>query len=152
GIVTNAKIKLTTETEWRDITPDDGAGVLRGDSTFDENGNPVYPENSLVLTVDTSVGDGTYTATVSVKQGVVGALEDILEEVLGSDGQINTSVDSTKSRIEELENRIRNEEDRLEDVEERLVARYARLEKMLTEMQQQMNAVNMLTQAVFGSL
>jgi flagellar hook-associated protein 2 len=152
GIVTNAKIKLTTESEWRDITPDDGGGVLRGDSTFDDNGDPLYPENSLVLTVDTSVGDGTYTATVSVKQGVVGALEDILEEVLGRDGQIDTSIDGTKSRIEELERRIRNEEDRLEQVEERLVARYARLEKMLTDMQQQMNAVNMLTQAVFGSL
>ncbi|MHC4132035.1 MAG: flagellar filament capping protein FliD [Planctomycetota bacterium] len=152
GIVTNAKIKLTSESEWRDITPDDGSGVLRGDSTFDDNGNPLYPENSLVLTVDTTVGDGTYTATVSVKQGIFGALDDALEEILKSDGNIDISIDNAQSRIRELEKKIISEEDRLEHVEERLVARFARLEKVLTEMQQQMSAVNMLTQAVFGSL
>jgi flagellar hook-associated protein 2 len=151
GIVTNARIKLTSESEWRDITPDDGGGVLIGDSTFDDNGDPVYPENSLVLTVDTSVGDATYTATVNVKQGVIGELEDVIDEILESGGRIDISIDSAKNRIDELETRIEKEEDRLEQVEERLIARFARLEKALTAMQEQMNAVNMLTQAVFGS-
>ena len=57
-----------------------------------------------------------------------------------------------KSTIRELEKKIESEESRLELVEERLVARFARLERVLTEMQQQMSAVNMLTQAVFGAL
>jgi len=152
GLVTSAKIKLSTESEWRDISPDDGGGVLRGDSTFDDNGEPMYPENSLVLTVDTSVGDGTYTANVNVKQGIVGELEDILGGILEADGQIDISVDNAQSRIEELETKIENEEDRLERYEDRLVARFARLERQLTQLQRQMNAVNMLTQAVFGSL
>jgi flagellar hook-associated protein 2 len=151
GIVTNARIKLTSESEWRDITPDDGGGVLIGDSTFDDNGDPLYPENSLVLTVDTSVGDATYTATINVKQGIIGELEDVIDEILENGGRIDISIDNTKSRIDELETRIEKEEDRLEQVEERLIARYARLERALTAMQEQMNAVNMLTQAVFGS-
>jgi flagellar capping protein FliD len=111
----------------------------------------VYPENSLVLTVDTSVGDATYTATVNVKQGVIGELEDVIDEILESGGRIDISIDSAKNRIDELETRIEKEEDRLEQVEERLIARFARLERALTAMQEQMNAVNMLTQAVFGS-
>ena len=119
---------------------------------LDDNGNPLYPENSLVLTVDTTVGDGTYTATVNVKQGIFGALDDAIEEILEPNGNIDISIDNTQSRIRELEKKIISEEDRLERVEERLVLRFARLEKVLTDMQQQMNAVNMLTQAVFGSL
>ncbi|MHC4759385.1 MAG: flagellar filament capping protein FliD, partial [Planctomycetota bacterium] len=152
GIVTNAKIKLTSESEWRDITPNDGSGVLTGNSTFDSNGEPVYPENSLVLTVDTAVADGTYTANVSVKQGMVGQLEDLVDEILETDGKIDISVDNAQDRIRELETKIQKEEDRLEIVEERLVMRFARLESVLTNLQQQMNSVNMLTQAVLGSM
>ena len=55
-----------------------------GNSTFDDNGNPVYPENGLQLTVDLSQDSGVspFTATVDVKQGFAGVLQDALDRVL----------------------------------------------------------------------
>jgi len=50
-----------------------------------------------------------------------------------------------------MERRIENEEARLTKVETRLIARYARLERTLTMMQQQMGAVSAVSQATFGS-
>jgi flagellar capping protein FliD len=150
GSITNARIKLSSESNWRNATLDNENDTVLGDSTFTSEGDPLYPENSLVLSVDTSVSNGTYTATVNVKQGMVGALEDVIDGILETDGRVDISVDNAQARIDELERKIDYEEDRLERVEERLILRYARLEKTLTAMQEQMNAVNMLTQAVFG--
>jgi flagellar capping protein FliD len=151
GSITNARIKLSSESNWRNATIGDDGNSVWGDSTFNSDGDPMYPENSLVLTVDTSVSNGTYTATVNVKQGMVGALEDVLDEVLEADGRIDISTDNAQTRISDLETKIENEEARLERVEQRLVEKYARLEKTLTQLQQQMEAVSMLTQVVFGS-
>jgi flagellar hook-associated protein 2 len=154
NLITGARIKLSSEGEsdWRNAEPDYSSDVVRGDSTFTSDGYPLYPENGLTLSVDTSVSDGTYTATVRVKQGVAGALEQVLDDTLKAEGRLDIGVEFIENRIRELKSRIESEEDRLEDVQERLIQKFARLERTLTALQQQMSTVSTLTQITFGAL
>ncbi|MGD2095869.1 MAG: flagellar filament capping protein FliD, partial [Phycisphaerales bacterium] len=79
GEIISAKIKLSSESTYRNATYVDN--IVIGNSTFDTNGDPVYPENGLSLSVDLTQ-DGTFTATVNVKQGFTGAIEDTLDNML----------------------------------------------------------------------
>jgi flagellar hook-associated protein 2 len=140
GAITGARIKLSTESEWRDATY--SGNIVTGDSTFDNNGDPVYPENALQLSVDLSQ-DGTFDATVRVRQGFAGALEDALDNMLKvSTGSIQMDRDNVDDQIEILQERIDLEDYRLTKREERLTAQYARLEKTLTLLQSQLNALS----------
>jgi flagellar hook-associated protein 2 len=138
--ITSAKIKLSTETSWRDATW--SGNIITGDSTFNDNGGPVYPENSLQLSVDLSQGEGTYTATIRVKQGFTGAIEDALDRMLKrTTGSIDIAQEQMDDSLDELQDRIEGEEYRLTQREARLVARFARLEKTLALLQNQMAAL-----------
>jgi len=154
NLITGARIKLSSEGEsgWRNADTDYTGGVVRGDSTFTSDGDPLYPENGLTLSVDTSVTADTYTATVRVKQGVAGALEQALDDALQVEGRLDIGVEFIENRIRELKSRIESEEDRLEGIQERLILKFARLERTLTALQQQMNTVSTLTQITFASL
>ncbi|MBA7622684.1 hypothetical protein ES703_30063 [subsurface metagenome] len=147
--ITDVRIRLSSESTWRDDAtwPNN---LVTGNSTFDDYGDPLYPENSLQLTVDPNQPNGTYTATVRVKQGMAGALEDLLDQILEADGRLDTSEDILDDKITAMERRIENEENRLTKVETRLIAKFARLEKMLAMMQQQMSAVSVVSQITFG--
>ena len=141
GAITAARIRLAGETTYRDATVD--GNIITGDSTFDSNGNPVHPENGLQLSADLSQ-DGTFTATVRVKQGFTGALEDALDRILKpTTGVLPLGQQRVDDQIERLQNRIEDEEARLERREAMLVARFARLEKTLAILQNQMAALNM---------
>jgi flagellar capping protein FliD len=141
GAITSANIKLQSESTWRAATV--SGSVITGDSTFDSNGDPLYAENGLVLTVDLSA-DGAFTSTVRVKQGFAGAMADALEETLEStDGLLPIDQDQVSDQIQQLQDRIDIEQERLVRREERLVARFARLEKSLTLLQNQMAALGM---------
>ena len=139
GAITSAKIKLSTESTFRDATY--SGNIVTGDSTFDDNGAPMYPENALQLSVDLSQ-DGTFTATVRVKQGFTGAIEDALDKMLKvTTGSIQIDQKHADNQIEYLQEKIENEEYRLIKREERLIARFSRLEKNLALIQQQMSAL-----------
>jgi flagellar hook-associated protein 2 len=139
GAITSARIKLATESTYRDATYSDN--IITGNSSFDENGDPMYPENGLALSVDLSQ-DGTFTATVRVKQGFTGALEDALDKMLKvTTGAVNLDQEYVTDNISNLQDQIEIEEDRLAKKEERLVARYARLERTLALLQNQMAAL-----------
>lgn len=146
--VVSAKIKLTSESTWRDAETWAG-NLVTFNSDFDDNGNPLYPENSLQLTVDLSVNN-TFTATVRVKQGVAGALEDLLDTILEANGRLDISDEVLDDKIKQMESTIEREESRLEKVEARLIAKFARLEKTLTLLQQQYSTVNMLMTSIMG--
>jgi len=138
--ITSAKIRLSTESAYRDMTVD--GNIITGDSTFNDDGGPVYPENSLQLSVDLSQGEGTYTATVRVKQGFTGALEDALDRMLKTtNGSIDIAQKQVDHTLDEIQDRIEDEEYRLTQREARLVARFARLEKTLALLQNQMVAL-----------
>ncbi|MHC4526685.1 MAG: flagellar filament capping protein FliD, partial [Planctomycetota bacterium] len=135
GAITSAKIKLSTESTYRDAAY--SGNIVTGDMTFDDNGNPVYPEHSLQLSVDLTQ-NGTHTVTVRVRQGFAGAIEDALDNMLkATSGSIQISHEHVGDTIEDLQDRIDDEEERLVAREARLVARFARLEKALALIQNQ---------------
>ncbi|MBA7638739.1 hypothetical protein ES703_46395 [subsurface metagenome] len=142
GAIINAKIRLSSESAYRNA-PFSG-NIVTGDSTFDDNGDPVYPENGLQLSVDTSQ-DGTFIATVRVKQGFTGAIEDDLDRMLKTTtGSIQIDQERVKDTIENIQENIKLEERRLTQREERLIAQYARLEKTLTLLQNQMSTLTFM--------
>jgi len=147
--ITGVRIRLSGESTWR--TAAWPSNLVTGNSDFDDDGDPLYPENGLQFTVDPVQDDGTYTATINVKQGMAGVLEDLLTQVLEVDGRLDVSNEILDDRITAMARRIENEENRLENVETRLIEKYARLEKTLTMMQEQMAAVNMISTVTFGS-
>lgn len=153
NVITEAYIKLSTESTYRDAL--NGSNLITGNSDFNDAGDPIYPENSLQLSVDVTntgqYGTDENPIVVRVKQGVAGDLEDLLEQVLEADGRLDVSNEILDDKILAMENRIKNEEDRLERVQTRLITKYARLEKTLTMLQQQMSAVSVVSAITFGS-
>jgi len=143
GRIISAGIKLSTESTYRDATYTDN--IVTGDSTFDDNGDPLYPENSLQLSINLSQ-DGTFTATVRVRQGFAGAVEDVLDRILKTTtGSIRIDQDHVTDVIANIQDRIELEEQRLARREERLVARFAHLERTLAIIQSQMVALGFTT-------
>jgi flagellar hook-associated protein 2 len=141
GAITSAKIKLSTESTYRNMTI--GGNIVTGDSTFDDNSDPVYPEHSLQLSVDLTQS-GTHTVAVRVKQGFAGAIEDALDNMLKvTTGSIQIDQEHAGDIIEGLEDKIKNEQERLEGIEDRLVGRFARLEKALALIQNQLIMLGM---------
>ncbi len=139
GAITSAKIKLSGESTWRDATYSDN--IVYGDSTFDDYGNANYAENGLMLSVDLSQ-DGTFEASVRVKQGFAGDLEDALDSMLRTvTGSLTIDQEYIDENIESIKEKIEEEEERLEDKEERLITKYANLEKTLTLLQNQLSAL-----------
>jgi flagellar capping protein FliD len=139
SVITSAKIKLSTESTYRDATF--SGNIITGNNTFDDNGAPMYPEHSLQLSVDLSQDD-TFTATVRVKQGFTSAIEDALDKMLKlTTGSIQIDQKHVDKQIKYLQEKIENEENRLTKREERLIARFSRLEKNLALIQQQMGAL-----------
>lgn len=143
GAITSAKIKLFTESAYRNASY--SGNVVTGNSSFDENGDPLYPENGLQLSVDLSQ-NGTFTATVRVKQGFTGAVEDALDKMLNATtGSMQIDQEHVSDIIKQIQDKILAEENRFVNVEARLVARFARLERTLALIQQQMNALGFST-------
>jgi flagellar hook-associated protein 2 len=141
GAITGARIKLSSESTYRDATF--SGNIVTGDSTFDDNSDPVYAENGLQLSVDLSQ-TGTFTATVRVKQGFTGAIEDALDNMLKvTTGSIQIDQEHVDDQIEYLQDRIDVEQERLTRTEARLVARYARLERTLALIQNQLAALGL---------
>ena len=141
GAITSARMKLATETAYRNATVT--GNIVTGDSTFDSDGEPVNPENGLQLSVDLGQ-DGTFTATVRVKQGFAGAIKDRLDRVLkATTGTLQLDQDQANDQIKHLQGNMDREQVRLTDREARLVAKFARLEKTLALLKNQMSALGM---------
>jgi flagellar capping protein FliD len=143
-----AWIKLSTESTYRLATFTSGSNIITGNSTFNDDGGPIYPENGLQLSVDLSQ-DGTYgtdenPVVVSVKQGFAGAMEDMLDKMLkATTGSIQIDQEYTGDQIKNLQDKINREEERLAKKEERLKLRFANLEKTLALLQNQMAALGL---------
>ncbi len=142
GAITDAQIKLSSESSYR--TASFSGNIVTGNSDFDDNGDPVYPENGLQLSVDLSA-DGVYNATVRVKQGFAGKIEDAIDVMLKPTvGSLVLDQDHVQDQIELLQDKIEDEEYRLGKRENRLVLKFARLEKTLALLQNQMAAANII--------
>lgn len=143
GAITSAKIKSSAESTWRDATY--SGNIVTGDNTFDDNSDPVYAENGLQLSVDLSQ-NGTFTATVRVKQGFTGAIEDMLVDMLkATTGSVQIDEEHTDDQIKHIQDKIDLENYRLDLKQQHLTARFARLEKTLALLQSQMGALGLST-------
>jgi flagellar hook-associated protein 2 len=138
--ITAAKIKLTSETLWRDATW--SGNVITGVTTYDTNGNPVHPENGLQLSMDLTQ-TGTFTAKVRVKQGFTGALYSTIDSTLKSTtGGLKIDEKYMQERITEMQKRMDSETRRLAVTEQRLRDKFSRMEKTLSLLQQQFGALS----------
>jgi flagellar hook-associated protein 2 len=150
GDIYKAWIKLSTEddSQYREATI--SSNVITGNSTFDDNGDPVYPESNLQVTAPvTGTPSSTIYATVRVKQGFAGAIEDALDSMLrATTGSIKIDQEHIDDVIKGIKTKIEDEEYRLTLKERRLVARFARLEKTLALIQRQMGLLGLSTTAV----
>ena len=76
------------------------------------------------------------TATVRVKQGVAKRLSEVVGDILDqSEGAIHNVEKSYQDIIGSIDKRIAVEEDRLVALQARLQAKYARLEKLMVQLQ-----------------
>ena len=148
GAITSAQIKLSDESTYRDMTIT--GNVITGISTFDSNGDPDYAENGLQLSVALGT-DGTFNATVRVKQGFAGKIGDEIDRMLKTTtGSLILDQQQAADEIEELDEKIELEEYRLTKREERLILKFARLEATLALLQNQLAAAGVLSSSVFG--
>ena len=143
--IVSAKIKLAGETEYRDATSWTG-NIIHFDSSF-EDGEPVNPEHSLQLTVD--LKEGVYgtdenPVVIHIKQGIFGAMEDMLKNMTETGGLLDTSEEALDAKIELMKDKVEKEEARLTKVEARLNAKYARLEMVLAQLQEQQSSISAL--------
>ncbi|MCK4957819.1 MAG: flagellar filament capping protein FliD [Planctomycetes bacterium] len=135
---------------WREVDAANisGNSVIATDSDdFDSYGNPYYLENDLQFTVNTTglTGANTLTVTIRVKEGFAGNLDARLDDMLDSvDGRVVISKDRMDDKIEYVVDRMDREITRLELSETRLIAKFARLERLLSMIQQQMAGISML--------
>jgi flagellar hook-associated protein 2 len=149
GEITSVQIKLSDESTYRDMTI--MGNVITGISTFDSNGDPDYAENGLQLAVDLST-NGAYTATVRVKQGFTGKIEDAINRMLKTTtGSLILDQQQVTDQIEYLDEKIELEEYRLTKREEYLIRKFAHLEKTLALLQNQLAAAGVLSSSIFAS-
>lgn len=145
GTITSAIIKEADE-DWADARDAviDG-NYIYGSDQLDSNYDPLYPEFDLQMSVDTSQTGRTMEVSVNIRQGFAGSIYEKVDQILDSSGgRVPIAIDSIESQITATERRIEEEQRRLERVEARTVERFARLEKMLSILQQQFSGLSVL--------
>ena len=145
GVITSALIKKSSEQWSQARAATINGNTISGSSALDSQMRPLYPEYDLQLTVDTGQTGRTMEATISARQGFAGALYETADQALRTGtGRVPIAQKSINDQIARIEKRIENEEKRLEGVQTRLTARFARMEKMLAMIQQQMSGLSLL--------
>ncbi len=143
GNLSEAFIKKSDEndSQYRSTTIVDN--VIIGNTSLDSDGDPVYPEYNLQVTAPlTGTAGSTSYATIRVKQGFTGNIEDSLSNILHiTEGSLTISQDSLDDKMETLQDKIELEEYRLGKREDRLIQRFAALEQTLSLMQGQLQYI-----------
>lgn len=143
GVITAAQMKTEDEdwSEARDAIID--GNYVYGSEERDSDYRPLYPEFDLQMAVDTST-DGTFEVAVNIRQGFAGNLNNQVDDLIDfTNGRVTIAQEAATEQIRNIEKRIDSEITRLDKVEARLVARFARLEKMLSMIQQQFSGLMM---------
>jgi len=145
GAITSAKIWKSSETEAEARDATWSGNTVTGNTSLNSQNDYLYAENNLQFTVDLTT-DGTYTATISVKQGFVGAVYEAVDDMLDSvDGTVPVAQDALSDTIKNQNERIEREQKRLDDEEERLIAKFARLERNLQLINSQLAGLTALS-------
>lgn len=157
--IQQVKVKHSSETQWhyQPASSWENGNTVTIEGRLNAESDEWYPERDLQLTVDKAAlgASQTYTATIHVQQGFAGALKDRLKDVLDTtstlvndqmvpNGYLAVDTESGKTAMTNLDARIEREEIRLKKKEERLTAKFARLEKTMTILQQQFSALSIM--------
>ena len=126
-----------SDSAWRDMKI--SGNTVTGNSTFDHSsGYPVYDENGLQLSINTSK-DGDYAATIDVKQGFAGAFNDALTAATkDTTGSVDIDSNSIQDEIDSLNDRISEETTRLAARERSAHYTIRNLEATLTQLKSQL--------------
>lgn len=93
----------------------------------------------------TNQTDGTHGGDVRVKQGIVGSLSDILDDITDEEtGTLPILIENYESSVTALDNNIYNEEARLDALENSLTTKYAALDALLSTYSNQADLVDSL--------
>ncbi|GFM31804.1 flagellar hook-associated protein 2 [Desulfovibrio subterraneus] len=95
----------------------------------------------LVIQVNNLVA-GSYSDTVRLKQGKAGQMDDILKDVLSSDGTLKIIEKNYEDIMDEIDKKIERESDRIIRWERSIRLRFARLEATLTKYNGQMESLS----------
>jgi flagellar capping protein FliD len=126
GNLIAGRFKLATESVYRDANVD-------SPYVYGTSGNP---ENAIWVRAAWDGSSSTQSAVVRVAQGIAGQIGDVLDSVLDStEGLIHNLDESYGDIINQIDDRIGDEEQRLEMLRQRLTEKYARLERLLWELQ-----------------
>ncbi len=135
--ITAARVRRPGESTWRtDVT------IAGNIITFTDNS-----ELGLQLVIDLAgqpAGSGptAYTADIRVKQGFAGELDQLLDDMLDViDGSIASKEDQISDAIDLIDKNIETQQIRLAAKEEVLLAKYARMEMLLAQLDAQRGAV-----------
>jgi flagellar hook-associated protein 2 len=85
---------------------------------------------------------GSYSDTVRLKQGKAGQMDDILKDVLSSDGTLKIIEKNYEDIMDEIDKKIERESDRIIRWERSIRLRFARLEATLTKYNGQMESLS----------
>lgn len=109
------------------------AVTISGDTI---TGNSGYAEYGLAVKIDLS-SDGAFNGQVRLQEGFNGAFDDKLTTLLNSTGPVNVVIDNYNDIISNIDEKIAFETNRLESYRQHLIARFARLDATLAELNQQ---------------
>ncbi len=111
------------------------AATVGGNTLTGTSGNPEYG-----LAVQVNPVDGTYTATVRLKQGVNGQLNNKLDDLLSaSSGPVNILINNYNDIVSNIDNKIALEQRRIDAYRQRLTTQFSQLEAVLAQLNDQSN-------------
>ncbi|MGC9453863.1 MAG: flagellar filament capping protein FliD [Phycisphaerae bacterium] len=139
GNITEARIRLEGETEWRTMSV--SGNTLTGQLNS--------PEQGMALMAVFPGSAGTHEAGIRLQQGFGTILADRLDEILDSrEGSVALQKQNIKDNIKRLNSQIDFQETRLETRKKHLQQKYARLEAMLARIDSMQSAFQSLFQMV----
>ncbi len=126
GNITGARMKLTSESTYRDAK-------VNGTHVVGKSGNP---EEALWVHAVWDGSSSTQSAVMRVKQGLTGEVVTLVEQMQDpTDGLLSNIQDNYNDIVSDIEAKIEDQKSRLDRMEERLNEKYARLERTLSELQ-----------------
>ncbi len=111
------------------------AATVGGNTLTGTSGNPEYG-----LAVQVNPTDGTYSATVRLKQGVNGQLNDKLDDLLSAtSGPVNILINNYNDIVTNIDNKITLEQNRIDAYRQRLTTQFSQLESVMAQLNDQSN-------------
>ncbi len=115
------------------------------------NGASGFPEYGLAVNVNTTV-NGTYTGTVRLQMGINGAFNSKLTDLLNTtSGPINILINNYNDIISSIDSKIQAEQTRISNLRTSLTQRFAKVDTILSTLNQQSTYLTQQLSKLSGS-